>query len=141
MSSIDTAEFERLREELFWAKEAIINLMPEDLRKILNSYYLCNSKDETNAWLEKIAKELIAKAAPIHPKRDYSPAEHAYCPLCGSGSLTPYQSGFILPEGLRRHLIGWRGRKKQCDVVRAAVSLAHESWSERFPEQQKNPRQ
>ena len=47
-----------------------------------------------------------------------------------------YESGFKVPEGLRRHLIGWGGENNQCIVFGAAMNLARDHWGDRFREKQ-----
>jgi hypothetical protein len=54
----------------------------------------------------------------------------AYCPLCGSGSSGPYDRGFALPEGLRRHLTGF-GNAGACDVLSPVLDLARDYWMPR----------
>lgn len=41
------------------------------------------------------------------------------------------QGGFTLPEGLRRHLVGW-GNVSQCGVTEAASELARECWDHQW---------
>jgi hypothetical protein len=68
--------------------------------------------------------------------------QRAYCPLYRDGAQGFYgERGFKLPEGLRRHLIGF-GRTRQCVIVRATVELARDHWHEKFqPQEQQAARE
>jgi hypothetical protein len=59
--------------------------------------------------------------------------DRAYCPLCGAGNSGPYEDGFALPEGLRRHIVGW-GNMRRCPVFEAAYRLAQDAWDRKFKE-------
>jgi hypothetical protein len=73
-------------------------------------------------------------AKPIPEKSPFYFGERAYCPLCGGGSSWGrYESGFALPAGMRRHLLGW-GSNRKCQVMEAAIELARDHWRECFHE-------
>jgi hypothetical protein len=110
---------------------AIINLMPKNVQEILRSYSGCQPRDETHSWTDDVAKKVIALAKVPPEESSRYGRDRAYCPLCGDGSSSPYQRGFSVPEGLRRHLIGW-GQTRQCDVTHAAEMLARPYWHEQF---------
>ena len=57
--------------------------------------------------------------------------QRARCPLCRDSSSSPYSEGFSVPEGLRRHLIGW-GNARQCSVMEAACALARDHWHQAY---------
>jgi hypothetical protein len=59
--------------------------------------------------------------------------------LCGDGSQGPYDEGFALPEGLRRHLVGW-GNTHQCRVTHAAFVLAKDYWKTTIGEAERQQR-
>ncbi len=120
-----------LREELYEARRAIIALMPEGVQAILQSYYSCTSRQDGYRWEGEAADSIVALAEPITPEGPSLSSHRAYCPLCGQGSTTPYESGFALPEGLRWHLLG-RGQMRQCSVMGAAVRLARDYWHDKF---------
>ena len=48
--------------------------------------------------------------------------------MCGEGALPPSAEGFVIPGGLRRHLIGWGGPGTQCFVFRAVELGARSYW-------------
>jgi hypothetical protein len=121
----------RLKADLYEARSAIVHLMPENTRKLLTSYFSCESRQQTYAWEQSVADEIIESAEVLPRTQGFYLSERAYCPLCGSGSTSPYESGFTIPEGLRRHLVGW-GNTQQCDVMKAAFCLARECWDDRF---------
>jgi hypothetical protein len=124
-----------LESELYVARRVIIHLMPERGRKILMSYYDCESLQETYGWKDKIAEQLVEMAEPIGPPY----AERAYCPLCGEGSSSGRDQGYSIPLGLTRHLTGW-GRSYECKVVAAASALARSHWEDKFSENPRWPR-
>jgi hypothetical protein len=116
-----------LESELYLARQAIIDLMPEQRQHILMSFYKCESRQEAYAWREKIAEELIGTAEVI---RSYD-SDRAWCPLCGDGSSSGYEPGYSVPVGLTRHLTGW-GRVRQCSVAAAASAIARDHWNKKF---------
>src|SRR5919109_626875 len=127
-------KIQRLEEELYSARSAIIRLMSDDKQRILYSFYQCQTRQEAYAWLDRIANELIAMAEPFPREHSLYFSERAYCLLCGEGSSSPYESGYSLPEGLRRHLTGWGSNVKQCVVTNAAYELARDYWNSKFRE-------
>jgi hypothetical protein len=75
---------------------------------------------------------MIIGIAEAFPSELPGMAARSYCPLCGDGAAVLYEEGFKLPEGLRRHLVGWGGPRNQCSVLRAAMELAHAHWKVKF---------
>jgi hypothetical protein len=124
-------EVEHLRSELYGARRSILRLMPPDLEPIITSYYSCQTRDERYRWEIDVVEQVIESAQIIQPGRISYFGERAACPLCKGESSSAYTAGFSVPEGLRRHLLGW-GNVRQCLVMEAAVALARESWHERF---------
>lgn len=123
----------RLEEELWTARRAIIDLMPDGTRRVLTSYYHCGSRSETYKWEHDAVEEIIGHAEALSREEGSYLGPRARCPLCGDESTSPYESGFSLPEGLRRHLTGW-GNVRQCSVLGAAASLAREYADREFSE-------
>ena len=119
-----------LEDELYQARRAILSLMPEKVQETLDSYYLCEIQEETRRWEHNTEKNIIGLAELLPQKTIYS-SDRAYCPLCGEGSLSPYEEGFNIPEGLSRHLSGW-GNNRQCEVFRATMDLARAYWNHKF---------
>jgi hypothetical protein len=127
MSTAYDKKISDLENELYLSRRAIIELMPEQKRKILTSFYECESRQETHAWRDKIAEELIGTAEVI---RSYN-SDRACCPLCGDGSSSGYEHGYSVPVGLTRHLTGW-GRVRECSVAAAAFAIARDYWNKKF---------
>lgn len=124
------AVIDRLQQELYFARSAVLELIPEEARRILTGYYSCESTAEGHAWGRQVVEEVLALAKPLESPSPYD-SPRAFCPLCTSGTSLPYESGFTLPVGLRRHLTGW-GSVRQCSVMQAAMGLARECWRSRF---------
>jgi hypothetical protein len=122
-----------LQDQLYRARRSIISLVTEDAQKILWGYLDCESLSDTGRWRNIAAREIIQLAEAI-PKELFHSSNRAYCPLCKDGALVLYESGFKLPEGLRRHLIGWGNENNQCIVFGAAMNLARDHWGDRFRE-------
>lgn len=109
--------------------------MTEEAKKILWGYADCESQSDTRSWLNIAAVEIIQLAEAI-PSELLHSSNRAYCPLCKDGASVLYESGFKVPEGLRRHLIGWGNENNQCIVFGAAMNLARDHWGDRFRERQ-----
>lgn len=125
----------RLQDQLDRASRSIISLMTEEVQKILWGYVDCESQSDAHRWRNIAAAEII-QLAEAFPSEFFPSSNRAYCPLCKDGALVLYESGFKVPEGLRRHLIGWGDEKNQCIVFGAAMSLARDHSGERFREKQ-----
>lgn len=124
-----------LEDQLYRARRSIISLVTEEAQKILWGYVDCESELNARHWQNIAAREIIKLAEPI-PSELFHSSNRAYCPLCKDGALVLYESGFKVPEGLRRHLIGWGNENNQCIVFGAAMNLARDHWGERFREKQ-----
>ena len=118
-------EILRLKNKLWTARQVIVHLMPEPARSILKSYSNCSSSQDVYRWPAEIAEQIIPLAVELPGPAGWGPSSRGNCPLCGNGSTQGGADGFALPEGLRRHLIGW-GRNTRCHVINAAVELANE---------------
>ncbi|HEY0006384.1 MAG TPA: hypothetical protein VGB17_16500 [Pyrinomonadaceae bacterium] len=129
-------ENRRLQNELYHARYNIIDLMSKEVKELLHSFHSCKSREETYIGEHSAAETIISLAKRIPPKEGAYFSHRAYCPLCGDGSSSPYASGFSIPEGLRRHLVGWGNNRNQCPVFGAAMSLARDYWYEQFHEQE-----
>lgn len=116
-----------LERELDAMRWDIINLMPEQKRKILMSFFHCESRSETYLWQDTISDQLVGTAEVISSVL----GDRAYCPLCGDGSSSGYVGGYSIPIGLTRHLTGW-GNIRRCTVVAAASAIARDHWNEKF---------
>lgn len=111
-----------------------------DLRQILSSYQVVTDRAQALSWCRDTTQAIIAAAVPgdapcdDDPGRFPAPRPRAYCPLCQAGSCDPYMQGFLLDEGLRRHLLGVKNAMG-CSVFAAAHLLARTYFRRRFPEQ------
>lgn len=135
IANLHEQERYKLRNDLYMARLAIIELMPVDVQSILTSFYSCNSREEAVHWIHNTAKKIVelADARPSEEMgdgRNLSP--RAFCPLCGQESSTPFMlRGFAIPEGLLRHLLGSHN-SHQCNVFKAAEALGREYLAEKF---------
>jgi hypothetical protein len=128
------SEVRSLENELFFAYQLVMSLIPQDFKKVLDTYYSCESVEATYQW-EREAIEEIIKGAKILGKDQGSYFEpRAYCPLCGDGSTSPYDHGFAIPEGLRRHLGVWGGNRR-CEVIHLVSRYARNYWDKKFRSQ------
>jgi hypothetical protein len=129
-------DLDRLRSDLFEARQTIIAMMPVELSRVLSSYHECGTLKERHRWLDDAAEKIIALAEllPI-AFSTYYPEKRANCPLCGCQSSSTYSGGFSVPEGLRRHLVGY-GKVAACRVMRAARGMADDYFWERFDREQ-----
>ncbi len=126
------AEIRRLQDALYASRRAIIQLMPEALRRPLEAARECDSRSDFDAW-QAWAIECILDLADCRPGREMNSSAdtvRAYCPLCGEGASSPYAKGFSMPTGLRRHLEGSH-RSHRCDVFAAAADSCLEDLAER----------
>ncbi|MBG9389320.1 hypothetical protein [Caenimonas aquaedulcis] len=121
----------QLEDELFMARQSIVSLAPDEFHDLLSSHYSCETRSESYQWANEVAEEVIDKAIPIDEDRGWG--QRAYCPLCRAGAQSFYSSerGYSLPEGLRRHLVGF-GRTRECSVMEAARKMAQGSWNRKF---------
>jgi hypothetical protein len=100
----------------------------------LESYFECTSRRESRGWEHSVAAALIDDVEVIPGTEGSYSGERAFCPLCGEGAASVYQSGFSVPEGLRRHLVGWGDIRNQCFVLATASQLARDHWNDKFRE-------
>lgn len=133
--SVFEDQIRTLQRELTEARYAIIRLMPDDVERLLLSYHLVETREDSRRWEHETVDKLINKAKPFKRAMD----EWAYCPLCGGSSSAPYSEGFRFPEGLKRHLSGF-GNTGQCDVTQAAFVLANDRWHDLFDEEEQQER-
>lgn len=120
----------RLKDDLFEARHAVIELMTPAVRNVLSSHYHCVTIEDTYMWMEDVCDDL-AELADVLPPVPFYFGERANCPLCGRGPDSPYDKGFALPDGLRMHLQG-KGKAHQCSVMRAAEGMARSYWDGKF---------
>jgi hypothetical protein len=122
-----------MEDEIDSLQRLVISLMPEKYQNLLNSYYGVESLQARYQWANKIADEITELTLPLPSSNSYLNQERALCPLCGDSSSSPYESGFTLPIGLHRHLVGF-GNTFQCGVFKAAENLAKDYWHYKYAE-------
>ena len=105
------------------ARFAIIQLMPEQLQPLMHAYHRCESHDQYVFWQAELVDKVIEMAVPLRPDEDSDPGPRAVCPLCGRGGHSPFNHGYSLPAGLRRHLWG-NSNAIPCAVTHEVFSLA-----------------
>jgi len=123
-----------LKRKLHDTRRTVISIVPEKFRELLRSYQYLNGKDNAWGWGEATAGEIVA-LADIHTAAEMgdlpSNSPRAQCPLCdGHSSAAAHGiSGFAVPDGLKRHILGTH-TSKQCDVFFAALELCREHLDE-----------
>lgn len=95
----------RLEDELYRARRTILDLLPPDIKEVVDRFWHLKTRREAHDWHTAVADAVIALPWPFAEETRYS-GTRAYCPLCKSGTSSPYEEGFKLPDGLRKHLLG-----------------------------------
>jgi hypothetical protein len=101
--------------------------MPIEISNLLSGYYSCKTRADATRWEHDVVQAIIEKADLLNNQTSSFGGPRAYCPLCRCGSQGPFDEGFAVPEGLRRHLFGW-GNSHRCRVTEAAFALARDHW-------------
>jgi hypothetical protein len=116
----------RLEGELYKARATIIGLARRtELVPLLSEQTSCKSFEEVYEWVERTADSIIEIACQTDTPagRNWDGRLRVLCPLCGDTPQSPYDEGFLLDEGLRRHLLGTYN-SRQCSVLQAAHEMA-----------------
>src|SRR3989442_13375065 len=116
------AETQRLREELSRTRRTVLQLTPQPIREVLQTYYDCKTMVDYREWQRRTADKVLelANARPPRGIEGGSLSPRAQCPLCGDGSENSYGAeGFTYPEGLMRHLYG-SNNARPCSVFEVA---------------------
>ena len=103
-------DIERLREDLSMARRTVLQLVPDQFRSILDSYFDCLSHEQYVKWRRGTADRIV-ELAMARPSEEMGSlageSPRANCPLCGDDSNNPFGiKGFAVPDGLLRHLEG-----------------------------------
>ena len=126
-------ELQRVRYELELARHTIHELMPESIRGLLSAHLHCESHADIYAWRAWVVAKLLCMADTSTAVQPVDGSPRAVCPLCGDHSRSPHETGFALPIGLERHLLGTCG-SRQCGVFRCADQDALEAqWKRDQP--------
>ncbi|MCX7381316.1 MAG: hypothetical protein NT133_07845 [Alphaproteobacteria bacterium] len=126
---LDSEAVRRLQDDLYRTRRDIVELMPEVIANIMRSYVRVETRSDYYDW-EKDVSEFVLGITQVDLEISHL-QPRARCPLCRSGGFGPYEVGFLIPEGLRRHLHG-SASARQCAVTRAAFALAQNYLAERF---------
>lgn len=129
-----------LKDELWMTRYALLSRAPPEIYMLLSSYRSCESRQATYRWLDGVAEKIVESAEPLSESASGWASSRALCPACGEGANSYYERGFALPEGLRRHLVGY-GRSQHCIFTEIALKVAHEDWERRFSEEEEKNRQ
>lgn len=105
-------------------------MMPWEARFVLMSYDSCKSRRDSKVWPHTAATKII-ELAKILPPTIFDSSARSYCPLCGDSGSNKHSPGFSVPEGLRRHLLGW-SNSQICPVVDIVLRMANEEWDKSF---------
>jgi hypothetical protein len=123
----------KLKDELWMARYVLLRTLPAELYQLLTSYHDSETREKSYRWLDRIAEAIVELAQPLPETIQSWGGSRGMCPVCGDGSSSPYERGFALPEGLRRHLVGY-GNTHQCVFTQTALKLARDDWHNRFKE-------
>lgn len=55
-------EIARLRNELWQARQAVINMAPGEMRQLLTGYYRCETREDAYRWLYDLIEEVLKRA-------------------------------------------------------------------------------
>jgi len=115
--------YEKLRSDVYWLIDW------EDQKEFgLNKIYSPMTIEELSLWFHTVSENIINKYI-NDPSviEDYRGRKFVNCPLCRKGASTAYQTGFKLPEGLRRHLTGLYNLDHQCFFMKMAFHHGREN--------------
>lgn len=125
MRELEKHKIDRLEAELDDLRNGIIEMMSNEVAKVLTSYFQCKSHNDLRDWELRVVENIVATAEVEDPHSPIGP--RGACPLCKSRSRGPYAPGFVIPGGLRLHLLG-RQNAHQCPVTRAAFTKAKDRF-------------
>ena len=63
-------QIQKLEQELWAARYAILELAPAQYRQLLRSYYRCKKRTESYHWIDSVAEQIIDSANPIQNPQD-----------------------------------------------------------------------
>lgn len=117
------ARMDRMREEMYLLRRAILSLVPTPFREVVDPPYDF-TQEEGRRWAHETIDRVIELVEPDTDGR-------APCPLCGQVTQT-YGIGFSVPGGLERHLSGSH-KSIRCDVMHAAIGLLRVRHRKLYP--------
>ncbi len=122
---------ERLQDELDRARHAVVELLPREIRVLVDQRYECQTRTEARAKVNEIIDAIVERSPRVEGVATAWHAERAWCLLCGGGSSALYEQGFAVPEGLRRHLEG-SYNTQHCIVMEQIEGLLRDYFDSRF---------
>lgn len=126
--------FDRIRKlenDLYMARQVILDMLPEAVSAILRSYYQVKTRQESYQWRERVAEELVAFASPLPPQYGYN-GDRAACPVCQSTGSGIQFEGYSVPAGVIVHLTG--KRNSRCAPMEEIYALARDHFDSQFAE-------
>ena len=120
------SEIRQLRDELYLARCALVQSVRPQARIWLEAHTDVRSFEDLDRWMSWAVDGLLTVASVDAPSAGFGTQRRAVCPLCGESAQSPYTSGFALPTGLTRHLVGSHG-SRMCTVFNAAFAQARDS--------------
>ncbi|AZR39526.1 hypothetical protein MTMN5_00043 [Marinobacter salarius] len=115
---------DRMREEMYRLRRAVLSLVPERYRDLIDPPYNF-TQEEGRHWDYEVVSRIIELVKPDAEGR-------SACPLCGDTTQS-FGVGFSVPTGLERHLLGSH-RSRECDVMYAAKGLLRGRHRKLYPE-------
>ena len=126
-------DIKNLQGQLRDARWDMIDIAPEFYRDLLRDYTKCTSRSEVSRWFNRVVQFAIEHADSFS-RLYYGETvakTYAYCPLCRGGSdSNKGRRGFVLSDGLQRHMNGSHGAK-QCKVLKQVLLLARQYVDDR----------
>lgn len=122
---------EGLKRDLDRARHAIVELLPNEIRVLIERRFECNTRAETRAKVDEIVDVIVERSPRVVGLNTDWSGERAWCWLCRAGSSGPYEQGFAIPEGLRRHLKG-SYNAQHCIVMEQVEALLRDYFDSRF---------
>jgi hypothetical protein len=122
-----------LEEDLYLAREAIIQLAPDKFHDLLlDRARTIENRDDLHRWERDLNAAVIAAAEPIESAGRWQDDPKVACPLCRSRGRGAFgMKGWALPAGLEMHLNGG-GTTSRCPVIDAAWGFMGRRHDEKF---------
>lgn len=112
-----------LIEELQISYTNILDLAPRPFQEKLISCTSFKTEEEHMSKRQELIDFVVDRIEICQEANDYQFSPRGYCPLCQRGADTAYDEGFIITEGLVRHLNGSHGAR-QCTIIKAVDKIA-----------------
>lgn len=110
------SEVKSLDAKLYRLQRWVIDTLPPHLARLLQQAIYARGED--------VLDKIVEAAEPLSDYERGMLNCRAFCPLCKEGASSPYETGFAMPEGLLRHLMG-HGNVRSCQVMNILNDLQH----------------